>query len=99
MTSGLGLQNKILEAMAMSLPCVTTPMVNNAIGAIHGESIFVADTIKSMAEYVALLLRDGKLAREVADNGKRFVREHYNWNVQVEKLESVIQTKSIYQSV
>ena len=28
---GSGLQNKILEAMAMSIPCVTTTLVNNAV--------------------------------------------------------------------
>jgi glycosyltransferase involved in cell wall biosynthesis len=99
MFSGLGLQNKILEAMAMSLPCVTTTMVNNAIGAIHGESIFIADTAGAMADHVARLLRDTQLAAQIAVNARRFVIQNYNWDTQVDKLDSFLQTKSIYQSV
>jgi sugar transferase (PEP-CTERM/EpsH1 system associated) len=99
MFSGLGLQNKILEAMAMALPCVTTSMVNNAIGATHGESVFVADTIPSMVDYIIQLLEEKTTAMQVAKAGRHFVLEHYTWESQVEKLEAFIQTKNLYQSV
>ena len=32
---GTGLQNKLLEAMAMKIPCITSSLANNAIGATH----------------------------------------------------------------
>lgn len=99
MFSGLGLQNKILEAMAMSLPCVTTSMVNNAIGAAHGESIFVADSVSQMADFIIQLLSDKPLAARTATAARQFVLDHYQWESQVEKLETFIQTKNIYHSV
>ena len=42
--SGSGQQNKILEAMAMGLPVITTPLVNQAIGAEEGKEILLAAT-------------------------------------------------------
>src|SRR5690606_29011651 len=41
---GTGMQNKLLEAMAMGLPCITTPLANNAIQAEHHTNILVAET-------------------------------------------------------
>jgi glycosyltransferase involved in cell wall biosynthesis len=99
MYSGLGLQNKILEAMAMALPCITTSMVNNAIGAIHGQSIFVADSVSAMADHIMLLLDDTSKSAAVAVAARQFVLDHYTWESQVHKLEAFIQTKNMYQPV
>jgi glycosyltransferase involved in cell wall biosynthesis len=44
MMIGTGMQNKLIEAMAMGIPCVTTTLANNAIQAIHNESILVANS-------------------------------------------------------
>ena len=44
MKIGTGMQNKLLEAMAVGLPCITTDLANNAIQAVHNESILVADS-------------------------------------------------------
>ena len=33
MTIGIGMQNKLLEAMAIGTPCVTTPLAKKAINA------------------------------------------------------------------
>src|SRR5690606_30283802 len=41
MQIGTGLQNKLLEAMAMGMPCVTSDLANNAVGARPGEAILI----------------------------------------------------------
>src|SRR5690606_20190025 len=45
---GTGLQNKLLEAMAMGIPCITTPLANNALGA-DSSSILLAETPEGFA--------------------------------------------------
>jgi polysaccharide biosynthesis protein PslH len=96
MFSGLGLQNKILEAMAMGLPCVTTSMVNNAIGADHGSEIIVADTVKEMTAWIERLLHNEEMYKRISIAAKEFVMTHYRWEEQVHKLDEFIQTKNVY---
>jgi len=96
MFSGLGLQNKILEAMAMGLPCVTTVMVNNAIGAQLGKEILVSDTLEGLADHVQQLMGDDQAYRNIATAARAFVVSNYQWEDQVEKLESFISAKNVY---
>ena len=96
MFSGLGLQNKILEAMAMGLPCVTTTMVNNAIGAEPHSEILVADNAKDLAKHIQHLLTNDDLYSRLSTNGKSFVEKNYQWENQVAKLEAVLYSKNVY---
>jgi glycosyltransferase involved in cell wall biosynthesis len=93
MFSGLGLQNKILEAMSMGLPCVTTSMVNNAIGAKEGEEILVADTLDGFVSHIISLLENPELHHRISTQGRSFVSSHFKWEDQVEKLDEVIHSK------
>ncbi|HUR31976.1 MAG TPA: glycosyltransferase [Saprospiraceae bacterium] len=96
MLSGLGLQNKILEAMSMGLPCVTTSMVNNAIGAINNEQILIADTSEKFVDQILFLLDHPDEHKRIAMNGKEFVNDHFKWEDQVKKMDEVIHTKNAY---
>ncbi|MFM9052935.1 MAG: glycosyltransferase, partial [Bacteroidota bacterium] len=71
MKSSIGLQNKLLEAMAMGLPCITTELSNNALGAKPGEEIIVAETADSFAKEVLNLLDDKGKSKNIADNALR----------------------------
>jgi glycosyltransferase involved in cell wall biosynthesis len=96
MFSGLGLQNKILEAMALGLPCITTSMVNNAIHAKAGEEIFVADEAGEMVNYIIRLLADPDEYARLASAGKLFVTRHFNWEEHVRRMEEVIQQEKTF---
>lgn len=98
MLSGLGLQNKILEAMSMGLPCVTTSLVNNAIGAKEKEQILVADTLAGFTDQILFLLDHPEDYKRIASQGKEFVASHFQWEHQVNKLEEVINSKNAYLS-
>ncbi len=76
---GTGQQNKILEAMAMGIPCVTTPAVNAAIGGTHMENIMLADDVDSFAGCITTILSDGELYQKVASNALDFVMQKYQW--------------------
>jgi sugar transferase (PEP-CTERM/EpsH1 system associated) len=89
MQIGTGMQNKILEAMAMSLPCITSNLANNSIGAINGKDVLIAEEPEQYAELIISLLSDKQKAKSIAANGNAFVRDNYNWEVQTKKLEEL----------
>jgi glycosyltransferase involved in cell wall biosynthesis len=90
MKIGTGMQNKILEAMALGVPCITTTLANNAINAKHLESIWVADTKQEMIFGIESLLSDPVLYHTIQENAKLFVSENYNWNSILLKLAKAI---------
>lgn len=76
---GTGLQNKLLEAMSMGLPCVTTHLANNALGAEPGREILLGDSASDHAKAIVGLLESKPLAKELAERGRHFVLLHYSW--------------------
>lgn len=90
MQIGTGLQNKLLEAMAMEIPCVTTELANNALGAIPNEQILIANTPEEISRQIERLLTEPDLAAKISSNGRRFVTENYNWKSATEKLEKLM---------
>lgn len=89
MQISIGLQNKLLEAMAMQVPCVTSALANNALGAIHREQIMVAETPEQYAEYIIELLQDEAKAKKIAMNGYQFVIKNFNWKSTTASLEQL----------
>ncbi len=90
MQIGTGLQNKILEAMAMRIPCITSALANNAVGAPTGEAVLIGDTPEEYAELILRLLADPAERERIAANGYRFVREHFDWGRSARALEDLI---------
>ena len=88
MRVGTGLQNKLLEAMAMALPCVTTPLANNALGATDGQQVRVAGTADEVAQAIGQLLEDEAGAGALAARGQAFVKAHYTWAGATARLEA-----------
>ncbi len=92
--TGIGQQNKILEAMSMGLPVVTTSAVNKAIGAKQGEEIIVADTEQEFAGSILKLLKDTGFADKISKSGRKFIRDNYSWEYQSAKLLDLCSKKS-----
>ena len=88
--SGTGQQNKILEAMATGLPCITTTKVNNAIGAKDGLEILIADNPTEFAKAVKKLLNDNRLYNHIQHNARNFVVQKFSWAEHVAKLNDII---------
>ena len=80
MLIGTGLQNKLLEAMACGLPCVTTELANNALLAEPNHEILLAKSASEFADQIKKLLTDATLKQSLAENGQQFVKNHYKWD-------------------
>jgi len=90
MLTSIGLQNKILQAMAMKVPNICSSLANNAVKAIEGETILIADTPEQYVKKITTLLNDVKKAEQIAEAAYLFVVSHYNWASQNEKMEKFI---------
>ncbi len=90
MQIGTGLQNKLLEAMAMRMPCVTSALANNAVGAVPNESILIGSEPMDYAGHILRLLSDATERDRIAANGYRFVRDNFDWGRNAEALEALI---------
>ena len=76
--SGGGVRVKILEAMAIGVPIVSTAIGCEGLAARAGEHLLVADTPTGFAEACARLLADDALARRLAENAYQFVLDRYD---------------------
>ncbi|MEY4593828.1 MAG: hypothetical protein RIQ47_238 [Bacteroidota bacterium] len=79
MMISIGLQNKLLEAMAMKLPCVTTALSNNALQAIPGEELLLAGTPEEFADQICFLLEHPDRLAVLAENGWKLITSRFDW--------------------
>jgi sugar transferase (PEP-CTERM/EpsH1 system associated) len=86
---GVGIQNKVLEAMAMATPVVSTPQATTALQTQAGQDLLVADTAQGIAESILALLADQGLRRRIGQAGRRYVETYHNWTTIAEKLEGI----------
>ena len=93
MLISIGLQNKILQAMAMKIPCIVSKQANNAIHAPEEECLLIADSPEEYAQKIILLLSDDQLYHRLSENGYQFVLKNFDWQGTVHKLENVFRLK------
>lgn len=95
MRLGTGLQNKLLEAMAMELPCITSVLANQALGAKENEEILVGNTAEEYANHIISLLKDENKADILAEKGHTFVKKEFNWERSTAMLEALFKPEIV----
>lgn len=75
-----GVQNKVLEAMAMARPVVATSAAACGVAARHGHELLVADDPGAFAAAVLELLRDRQLAASIGQGARACVERHHCWD-------------------
>lgn len=93
MRIGTGLQNKLLEAMSMRLPCITTSLANGSLHAEDGKEILVGNNEYELADHIVTLLTDIEKAESVAQNGYDFVHRVYDWGEATKIMENEMKLK------
>ncbi len=90
MRIGGGVRLKLLEALALAAPVVSTGMgAEGVTGLRAGEHCLLADDPASFATAVLRLLDDQALAKRLGIAGRALVQEHYDWQVIVPRLEAL----------
>jgi polysaccharide biosynthesis protein PslH len=85
-----GIQNKLLEALSMGLPCVASEAAATATVVPDGEGILAADDAREFAGHVVRLLRDGEFRAAMARKARAAAEAHYRWDEQLACLDRVI---------
>lgn len=77
---GGGTRVKILEALAMARPMVSTSLGAEGLHLAHGASALLADDAAGFADAILAILREPRLAHHLASSGQRHVADHFDWN-------------------
>jgi glycosyltransferase involved in cell wall biosynthesis len=86
---GGGTRLKVLEAMAMAAPVVSTSIGAEGIGVTGGREVLLADTASSLATEVVRVLRDDRLAADLGNAGRRLVEQSYDWRASARAVEAL----------
>lgn len=84
-----GIQNKVLEAMAMGKPVVASTAAAEGIVAEHGQQILIAKNAIEEAEYVDRLIHDDDLADQIGKAAMELIHARYSWNSQLSDLHHI----------
>jgi sugar transferase (PEP-CTERM/EpsH1 system associated) len=85
-----GVQNKVLEAMAMARPVVASPDAFLGIDAQPGRDLLVADGAEAQADAVLSLLADDDRGRVIGRAARRRMEAGYSWDARLSPLESIL---------
>lgn len=85
--SGGGVRVKILEAMAMGLPVVSTTVGCEGLEVQHGVHLLIADTPRDFAQACATVLNDKELANKLVHNARALMLEKYDANIALRSLD------------
>jgi len=86
---GGGTRLKVLEAMAMAAPVVSTSLGAEGIAVTSGREVLLADTAEALAAEVIRVLRDDGLAAELGAAGRRLIETSYDWRASARALEAL----------
>ncbi len=89
MRYGVGIQNKVLEAMAMATPVITSTKMLGALQVSANRDLIVADTPQEMADSALRLLDDAVLRQQIGEAGRQYVENYHNWREVARKLTAV----------
>ena len=84
---GTGLQNKLLEAMALGIPCITTDLVNSSLKAQVESEIDVANTAESFIEKINKIISDKTLYDSMKIKARSYIKNNYSWEKSIQMYE------------
>ena len=93
-----GSRIKILEALAASLPVVSTRIGAEGLSLQHGEHLIIVDDVSAMSETLIRLFHEDKYLTRLASHGRRAVCRSYDWLKLSKKLGDIWEDLSIVTS-
>ena len=94
MRYGVGIQNKVLEAMAMSTPVITSSKTLGALQVQANQDLIIADSPQAMAQNALKLLQSPDLQAKIGKAGRKYVENYHSWNTVAKTLSNLYQEVS-----
>jgi polysaccharide biosynthesis protein PslH len=89
-----GIQNKVLEALAMGLPVVGTTSATQGIEGVNGRDFLLADSTAEQIAAISRLFDAPDDARALGRRGREFVVRHHDWEHVFEPLDRLLERLS-----
>ncbi len=86
---GAGIKNKVLEAMAMDVPVVATPLSCDGIPVIHGEHVWLGETDADLVKGIVHLIHDASLRQVLRQSGRALVEQTFTWQRVADQYEAL----------
>lgn len=87
---GAGIQNKLLEAMALGTASVSTPIGISGIGAQNGKHVVLAESDAEFADRICELVTNEKLRASLTYNARNHIEEHFSWENVLAPLDDIL---------
>lgn len=86
-----GIQNKVLEALAMGLPVVGTTSATQGVEGEAGRDFMLANTVDEQVRAILELLEHPDRALALGRRGREFVEQHYDWERVFDPLDALLE--------
>lgn len=91
MVYSVGIQNKVLESMALGTPVVVAAQAASALGTEPERDLLVATSAQEFADATLRLMNDANLRASLSQHGRVYVEQQHDWRNVVDRLEGVYQ--------
>jgi polysaccharide biosynthesis protein PslH len=89
--TGGGTRLKILEAMALGVPVVSTTKGAEGLDILAGQHLLIGDTPETFSENILCLFQDLELRLRIIDQARKLIKEKYDHTAVFPKFETLIQ--------
>ena len=93
MNLGSGLQNKLLEAMSLGIPCITSNLCNESLGGTHMKNIIIGNSAEEYISQILNILSKSELISDIGKNGSEYVNKKFSWENSNKKLMGILKHK------
>jgi len=90
MQTGAGIQNKILESMALGTINIVSSLAAKPIGAKHEEHFLIIDEPKEIAKAINEIYKNYKKYEYIKVKSREFIKNNFTWTLYEEKLLKII---------
>lgn len=88
---GSGTRLKVVEAMSMEKPIVSTSIGCEGIEVVDGEHLLIRDNPEAFAEAVIELMHDKEKSKQLVQHGKKLVHAKYDWSIIGNRIDAAFQ--------
>ncbi len=92
MRDGGGTRLKILDALSMGVPIVSTTMAVEGIHVQPERDVLTADTPDQFVRQIRRLVQDADLRQSIATNGRTFVEQNFSWSVVGRRMQEIFKS-------
>lgn len=92
MRVGAGIQNKVLEYMAMGIPTISSALGYEGLRATPGVDLMIADSPIEISDQMMALRHDEIKRDSLSINARRYVRSNHTWAAQLDGLDKVFES-------